>query len=449
MFLGSFMVAPALVAFGWVAQLLGGASPPQPAVTAPAPATTTATSTASAAARTPAPWVAAWSTPAVRPGPAASAIPFDSGTGGRTVRDVVHTTLGGSSLRIRLSNVFGDRTAVFTDVRIALARGSGGVETVPGTSRRVRFGGSTTARVPAGRIVASDPVALPSRPGANLSISLYAPHATGIATNSGEVDHTSYVSLTGDATASTVPIRYPSEVNSWYWLAGVDVRPRNRRSGAIVALGDSITAGFDSTPDDDRDWPDRLAVRLRAAHTRPPLAVLNAGISGNEMVRSSPCFGQSGLTRLTRDALNQPGVRDVIVALGVNDITEPREPRSAGAYVCLGHQPVTATDLIGAYRAAIQRIHAQHLRAIGATITPFGRYHYWSPAIEAERRQVNRWIRTSHAFDAVIDFDRVLRDPAHPTWLRPAYDSGDGLHPNDAGHAAMAAAISPSLFHGP
>jgi lysophospholipase L1-like esterase len=437
------MVAPALVAFGWVAHLLSASAPPQP------PPAARASPPVRAAALTPAPWVAAWSAPAVRPGPAASAIPFDSGTGGRTVRDVVHATLGATSVRVRLSNVFGNRTATFTDVRIALARGSGGVETVPGTSRRVRFRGSTTARVPAGRIVASDPVTFPARPGANLSISLYAPDATGIATNSGEVDHTNYVSVAGDATASTVPVSFPSEVNAWYWLAGVDVRPRNPRSGAIVALGDSITAGFDSTPDDDRAWPDRLAVRLRAAHTRPPLAVLNAGISGNEMVRSSPCFGQSGLARIQRDAFAQPGVRDVIVALGVNDITEPREPRSAGAYVCLGHQPVTDAQLIGAYRTAIRRIHARHLRAIGATITPFGRYAYWTPTIEAERQRVNRWIRTAHAFDAVIDFDRALRDPAHPSWLRPAYDSGDGLHPNDAGHAAMAAVIRPSLFHGP
>jgi lysophospholipase L1-like esterase len=249
-------------------------------------------------------------------------------------------------------------------------------------------------------------------------------------------------------TTSTLPISFPEEVSTWYWLDGVDVTPRNPRSGAVVALGDSITAGFASSPDRDADWPDRLADRLRAAPARPPLAVLNAGISGNNLSRSSPCFGHSGLERMQRDALDQPGVRDVIVALGVNDITQPREPRSAGAYECLPHRPISAAGLIADYRAAIRRIHARRLRAIGATITPFGRYPYWTPAIEAERQQINHWIRTSHAFDGVLDFDRVLRDPAHPAWLRPALDSGDGLHPNDRGHAAMAKAIPLSLFTG-
>ena len=138
----------------------------------------------------------------------------------------------------------------------------------------------------------------------------------------------------------------------------------------------------------------------------------------------------------------------MIVAEGVNDITQPREPRSAGAHVCLPHLPISAAGMIADYRGAIRRIHAHGLRAIGATITPFGRYPYWTPAIETERRRINRWIRTSRAFDGVIDFDRVLRDPAHPAWLNPTYDSGDGLHPNNGGHAVMAGAIPLSLFTG-
>jgi lysophospholipase L1-like esterase len=291
-------------------------------------------------------------------------------------------------------------------------------------------------------------VALSLRPGSNVAVSVYAPAATGTVTTSGDVDHSSYVSVPGDETAATSPAGYAERVATWYWIDGVDVAPRNRRSGAIAVLGDSITAGFASTPNADRAWPDLLAVRLRAGHAHPPLAVLNAGISGNNLSRSSPCFGQSGLQRLGRDVLSQPGVRDVIVALGVNDITQPREPRSGAAYVCLPHEPISAAGMIADYRAAIRRIHARGLRAIGATITPLGRYTYWTPAIEAERRRINRWIRTSGAFDGVIDFDRALRDPAHPTWMKPAYDSGDGLHPNDAGHAAMADAIPLSLFTG-
>jgi lysophospholipase L1-like esterase len=446
-FAGTVLLAPALVVFASITHLVGAVTPhssrPERAaahVPARAPASPSRAATS--------PWVAAWTVAPVPPGPAASAIPFSGGTGGRTVRDVVHLTLGGTEVRVRLSNVFGSRTATFTDVRVAIARGAGGGETVPGTSRRLRFGGATTARVPAGRIVASDPIRLAIGPGANVAVSIYAPHATGRSTNSGDVDHTNYVSAAGDVASSTAPASFPEAVSAWYWLGGVDVRPHNPRAGAIVALGDSITAGYDSTPDADRDWPDRLADRLRAAHARPPLAVLNAGISGNNLSRSSPCFGQSGLQRMQRDAFDQPGVRDVIVALGVNDITQPHEPRSAGAYVCLPHRPISAAGLIADYRIAIRRIHAHHLRAIGATITPFGRYRYWTPAIEAERERVNNWIRTSHAFDGVIDFDRALRDPSHPTWLKPAYDGGDGLHPDDAGHAAMARAIPLSLFTG-
>ncbi len=147
------------------------------------------------------------------------------------------------------------------------------------------------------------------------------------------------------------------------------------------------------------------------------------------------------MTRLGRDALDQTGVRAVIVDEGANDITHPAEPTSAPLFACLARRPISAQGMIGLFTQAIRRIHAHHLTAIGVTIAPFGRYAYWTPAIEAERLAINRWIRSSHAFDGVIDFGRVLRDPAHPAWLNPRYDSGDGLHPNDAGHAAMAAAI--------
>jgi lysophospholipase L1-like esterase len=243
-------------------------------------------------------------------------------------------------------------------------------------------------------------------------------------------------------------VSFPGKSSVWYWIDGVDVAPRDPDAGAVVALGDSITAGFDSTENANVGWLDLLANRLRAARTSPPLSVLNAGLSGNNLHESSPCFGQSGLGRLQRDVFEQPGVRDVIVAEGVNDITQPHESSSAPGYACLAHQPITAAGMIADFKLAIARIHAHHLKAIGVTLSPFGRYESWTPAIEAERQQVNHWIRTGHAFDGVIDFDRVLRDPADPGWLNPQYDSGDGLHPNDAGHAAMAAAIPLSLFAG-
>jgi lysophospholipase L1-like esterase len=420
------------------------AAPAAPAATA-ATASTASTAAARAAATH---WVGSWSAPPDRPGPLSRGIPAIAGTGGLTVRDVVHTTLGGPELRLRLSNVFGSRAVTFTDVRVARATGSALPTTVAGSSRGVRFAGSEQVTVPAGREVASDPVKLPVRPRQNLAISIYAPGSTGTATVAGSLNHTNYVSDPGDATAATTAGNFPVESPAWYWIAGVDVAPRDPEAGAVVALGDSITAGFDSTENANIGWPDLLADRLHAAHAAPPLSVLNAGISGNNLHESSPCFGQSGLARLQRDVFEQPGVRDVIVAEGVNDITQPRESSSAPAYECLAHRAITATGMIADYKQAIARIHAHHLKAIGVTISPFGRYEFWTPAIEAERQQINHWIRTSHAFDGVIDFDRVLRDAADPGWLNPRYDSGDGLHPNDAGHAAMAAAIPLSLFAG-
>jgi lysophospholipase L1-like esterase len=394
-------------------------------------------------------WVGSWSAPPDRLGPLTEGIPGVAGTGGLTVRDVVHTTLGGPELRVRLSNVFGSHAVTFTDVRVALATGSALPTTVIGSSRRVRFAGSEQVTVPAGREVASDPVKLPVRPGQNLAISIYAPGSTGTATVAGSLNHTNYLSGPGDATAATTTASFPVRSPAWYWIDGVDVAPRNPEAGAVVALGDSITAGFDSTENANIGWPDLLAVRLHAADTSPPLSVLNAGISGNNLHESSRCFGASGLARMRRDAFEQPGVRDVIVAEGVNDITQPRESSSAPAYECLAHRAITAAGMIADFQRAIARIHAHHLKAFGATLSPFGRCELWTPAIEAERRQINHWIRTSHAFDGVIDFDRVLRDPADPAWLDPRYDSGDGLHPNDAGHAAMGAAVPLSLFAGP
>jgi mannan endo-1,4-beta-mannosidase len=393
-------------------------------------------------------WVGSWSAPPVRPGPLSSGVPDFAGTGGLTVRDVVHTTLGGPELRIRLSNVFGSHAVTFTDVRVAVATGSALPTTAAGSSRRVRFGGAQQVTVPAESEVASDPVKLPVRAGQNLAISIYAPASTGTVTGAGSLNHTNYISGPGDATAATTAAAFPVQSPAWYWIDGVDVAPRDSDAGAIVALGDSITAGFDSTENANVDWLDLLADRLRARHTSPPLSVLNEGISGNNLHESSPCFGQSGLARLQRDVFEQPSVRDVIVDEGVNDITHPHEPSSAPLYECLAHRPISAAGMIADYRQAISRIHAHHLKAIGVTLSPFGRYAFWTPAIEAERLQINHWIRTSHAFDGVIDFDRVLRDRTDHAWLNPRYDSGDGLHPNDAGHAAMAAAIPLSLFAG-
>ncbi len=398
------------------------------------------------AARTAAPhWVGSWSSSPVRPGLLSGTAPAFSGTGGLTVRDVVHLTLGGTKLRVRLSNVFGSRTATFTDVHVALR--SRGAATVPGTDRRLRFSGRTRVAVAVGHQITSDTVALPVRAGDDLTISLYAAAPTGNVTVEGSLNHLNYLSGSGDVAGSAAAASFPVQSSSWYWLGAVDVLPHSADAGAVVALGDSITAGYDSTQNANRGWADLLVSRLHTAFARPQLSVLNAGIAGNNLHEDTACFGQSALHRLNRDALDQTGVRDVIVDEGANDLSHPIEPPSNALYPCVAHQKISAAGMIALFKQAIRRIHARHLRAIGVTISPFGRYQYWTPAIEAERQTINHWIRTTHAFDGYIDFDRALRAPApHVAWLKPAFDSGDHLHPNNAGHAAMVRAIPVRLF---
>jgi lysophospholipase L1-like esterase len=263
--------------------------------------------------------------------------------------------------------------------------------------------------------------------------------------SSGSLNHTNYISGPGDAAAAGAG-SYPTVMSNWYWLGGVDVLSANPHAKAIVALGDSITAGYNSTKNANTDWVDLLANRLRAAHPRWERAVLNAGIAGNNLHESSSCFGQSAVKRFTRDALEQSGVGYVILDEGVNDITHPHQPTTSTLYQCIAHRKISAAGMIALFKLVVRRIHAHHLKAIGVTLSPFGRYPYWSATIETERNAINAWIRTSHVFDGTIDFDRVLRDPSRPSWLNPRYDSGDALHPNDAGHAAMAGAIKLSLF---
>ncbi len=388
--------------------------------------------------------VGAWTASAADPGPLAGGIPLYASTGGRTVRDIVHLTLGGSRLRIHLSNLLGASAVRFDDVRVAVS--TGGATINAASSRRVRFARQSGASLGPGRQATSDPVNLSVRAGENLAVSLYSSGSTGDPTTSGSLFHTNYVSGPGDATGRATAGAFPATTNSWFWLSGIDVLPSSPNAGAIVALGDSITAGYASTRDAHLDWVDLLADRLRRARSRPELSVLNAGIAGNNLHESSSCYGESALARLDRDALDQGGVRDVILDEGVNDITHPTEPRTAPLYECLTHRKISAAGMIALFKLAIGRIHARHLKVIGVTLSPFGRYAYWTPAIEAERQRINHWIRTSHAYDGILDFDRVLRDRAHPAWLNPRYDSGDGLHPNNAGHAAMARSINLSLF---
>ncbi|MFF7749382.1 SGNH/GDSL hydrolase family protein [Streptomyces sp. NPDC007971] len=354
---------------------------------------------------------------------AASADRLGEGAADRGYRLVVHTSVAGSELRVRLSNAFGDRPLTLDGVRAGLQ--SEGAALRPGTNRRLTFGGAAAVTVPAGASVWSDPRPGKVPAGANLVVSLHTPDAAGPATGHGMAMQTSYLTQ-GDHTAEDSAAAWTVMTGSWWYLDAVSVRPSDTATGAVAALGDSVTDGWQSTTDLDRRWPDYLARRLDRAGTHVK-GVANEGISGNKVLADGA--GQSALHRLDRDVLSQPGVRTVFLFEGVNDLK--------------AHTGVTAADLIAGYREIVRRAHAAGKCVVGATVGPFKGWPEFDPAAEAVRQEVNRFIRDSGEFDAVTDFDRVLRSPYDPERILPFFDSGDHLHPNDKGMQALADAVDP------
>ncbi|WP_351236926.1 SGNH/GDSL hydrolase family protein [Streptomyces sp. NPDC002133] len=340
----------------------------------------------------------------------------------RSYRLIVRTSAAGTGTRIRLSNAFGDRPVTFGSAYAGIQKD--GAALVPGSNRRLTFGGSRSVTVAAGQTVHSDP--LPGRlpPAASLVVSLHVTQAGGPATGHGMAMQTSYTTA-GDHTAEESAAGWTERTGSWYYLDAVTVRAE-QGTGAVVALGDSITDGWQSASDLNRRWPDYLARRLQAADGTPVKGVANEGISGNKVLADGA--GQSALNRLRRDVLSHPGVSTVFLFEGVNDIK--------------AHSGVTAQDMIAGYREVIDRTHAAGKCIVGATIAPFKGWYEWDAAAEAVRRQVNEFIRTSGEFDAVTDFDRTLRSPYDAERMLPSFDGGDHLHPNDKGMQAMADSVA-------
>ncbi|MFJ3307148.1 SGNH/GDSL hydrolase family protein [Streptomyces sp. NPDC086549] len=343
------------------------------------------------------------------------------GTADRGYRLVVHTSAAGSGLRVRLSNAFGDRPLTLDSVYAGLQ--SQGAALKPGSNKRLTFDGARTVTVPAGAAVWSDPLPGSLPAGSNLVVSLHSPDAAGPATGHWMAMQTSYVDQ-GDHTAEESAANWTQTTGSWWYLDAVSVRPSDPATGAVVALGDSITDGWASTTDQNRRWPDYLARRLQKADAEVK-GVANEGISGNKVLANGA--GQAALNRLDRDVLSQPGVRTVFLFEGVNDIK--------------AHTGVTAADLIAGYRRIAERAHAAGKCVVGATVGPFKGWSEWDPAAEAVRQEVNRFIRSSGEFDAVTDFDRILRSPFDPERMLPFLDGGDHLHPDDKGMQAMADAV--------
>ena len=375
-------------------------------------------------------WVGTWST-AVHPPDAGFGI-TNPGFNNQTLRQIVHTSVGGDQVRVKLSTI-GASALVVGAAHIALR--DAGAAIVPGSDRTLTFSGHPSITIPASAAVLSDPVDLHVPDLGDLAVSIFVPESTGPAAWHFAAFQTSYVSPAGDFTASTV-MPVASTTQAWFWLAAVDV-VASKQTGAIVALGDSITDGTASTPDTNRRWPNFLARRLIAQPGNHKMGVLDEGIAGNRILHD--IIGPNALSRLDRDVLVQTGVTYVIVLEGINDI----------GFGGLGFEVVTADEIIAGHQQLIERAHARGLTIYGATLTPFAVTTipgYYSAAGEAKRQAVNAWIRTSGAYDAVIDFDAATRDPNNPLSLLPLYDSGDHLHPNDAGYEAMGNAVDLTLF---
>jgi lysophospholipase L1-like esterase len=352
----------------------------------------------------------------------------------QTVRMIVRSSIGGSQIRVQLSNAFGPAALHIGAAHIALR--DHGSSIVVSSDHALTFSGQPSVTIPAGAEVLSDPVDLRVPPLSYLAISVYIPgraedptdHLTGL--------HTTYISGQGDFT-SAPSIDAKSTTQSWYWISAVDVlAPQN--AGVIVAFGDSITDGATSTPNTDSSWPSQLQDRIQKDKALAgKWAVVDEGISGNRLLNDG--MGVAALSRLDRDVFSLTGVKWIIVLEGINDI----------GFASFTHNPadeVTANQLIEALKQIIERAHLRGIKVMGATLTPFQGASYYSEQGEKTREAVNKWILTSGAFDAVVDFDKAVQDPANPERIRPSFNISDHLHPNDIGYKAMADAINLSVF---
>jgi lysophospholipase L1-like esterase len=374
-------------------------------------------------------WVGTWT---AAPCPAEGAA-FSN----HTLRMIPRVSIGGSRLRVRISNAYGIRPLAIGAACVGLR--SSGPAVVPGSNRRLTFGGERSATIAAGALIVSDPVALEFAPLSDVAVSVHLPGelpATFGITGK-YARQTNYISPPGDFSAEeNMPVGRLTD--DWYFVCGIDV-VAPKETGAVVALGDSLTDANISTHDGHHSWPSQLARRLIVRHSRRPMAVMNQGLGGNRILHD--IRGDSGLRRFDRDVLAQPGVTHVVVMLGTNDLRN--RPGKL-------EEEVTAAQMIAGLRQFSVRGQARGITVIAATLTPYENETFlpgaWNPKREAVRQAVNDWLRKTDAFDAIVDFDRALRDPEHPTRMLPSYDCGDHLHPSDLGYRAMGDAIDLALF---
>ena len=380
-------------------------------------------------------WVGTWSTPQQVPEPN-NGLPAHS-LDNATLRQLVRTSIGGSAFRIRVSNVFGTAPLRIDSVHVARALAPNSSKIDSASDHAVTFSGQRDVVVPAGAEYLSDPVPLPMAPLTTLAVSMHFPEQPAAQTGHPGSRATSYV-LSGDHVADA-ELAGAAKVEHWYFLTEVDAAEATQ-SSAVAVVGDSITDGHGVPTDSNERWTDVLAQRLLAAHR--DVGVLNLGIGGNRILLDG--LGPNALARFDRDVIDRPGVKYLIVLEGVNDLGTSTRDHSISA---ADHQTLVR-NIIAGYAQMIARAHDHGIKAIGATIMPYAGSGYYHPdaANEADRQAINAWIRAPGHFDAVVDFDRLMRDPKRPTYLRPDYDLGDGLHPSVKGYQAMGNAVPLSLF---
>ncbi len=374
-------------------------------------------------------WVGTWATAPMLAEGGFNVRPFS----GVTLREIVHISAGGAQIRVRFTNAYGTDPLTIGDAHVALSAGNAAIQ--PGIDHGITFGGATSVNIPPGAEIFSDPVALAVQPLSDLAVSFYLPpQVIRAETFHAFADQDNFMANGDMSTAQDLPDA--TKISSWYFLDGIDVQAV-AGSQAIVTLGDSITDGALSTHNANRRWPDVLAARLNQGPDLKNVSVLNVGIGGNRVLNEGA--GPSALSRLDRDVLSQSGVRYVIVLESINDIG--RLARLAAPY-----DEITAAQLEMGLKQIADAAHEHGIKAIGATLTPYGGAGYYSDKGEQIREAVNDWIRNSGAFDGVADFDKATQDPQNPTHFNPAYDSGDHLHPKDEGYKAMGEAIDLTLF---
>jgi lysophospholipase L1-like esterase len=373
-------------------------------------------------------WVGTWaSSPQLAD---AGSLPPAPGFADATLRQVVHVSIGGPQIRVRFSNSFGTTALTIFAAHVAKAGKRGSIQA--DTDRTLAFQGRPSVTIPAGALIYSDPIEFELQPLSDLAVTVRLKGAPdGVTTHPGG-RATSYLAQ-GDAVSAA---DFPSAqtVDHWYFLNGVDVTSQDS-AASVVVLGDSITNGRNATTNENRRWTDELARRLCDNRRTKDVGVLNEGIGGNRLLHDG--LGPNVLARLDRDALTQTGARWLVVFEGVNDI---------GTCTKECNLDSLSQEIIGAYEQIIIRAHSHGMRVYGATITPFGGSFYASPEAEQTRQIINEWIRKSRRFDAVIDFDAITSDPQNPSHLSAVVDSGDHLHPADAGYNAMGDAIDLKLF---